>query len=310
MHRTLTAWDPNADATVSTLAISGTRVYAGGSFANIGGQPRSRIAALDTTSGQATPWNPGASDAVYALLPHGTTLYAGGNFLQIGGHFRPGLAALDTTVNTASATDWSPNPTGAVYTLALSGTLLYAGGLFTSIGGQPRNNIAALDTTVNSNNATAWDRNASSQFGGSVDALARAWDDRVRWRCIQFDRRPAAHEYRRAECHQRPGHALNPGADNTVYSLATRGTTVYASGGFSTIGGQPRDGLAALDGASGQVTPWNPGALGTVFSLALGASAVDIGGDFTSVDGLPQAGVAAIDTEPKHVTYLPLLRRQ
>jgi hypothetical protein len=105
-----------------------------------------------------------------------------------------------------------------------------------------------------------------------------------------------------------PG-ANNPSEDHTVYTLAIRGETVYAGGGFSSIGGQPRNGLAALDAASGQATPWNPSVLGTVFSLALGESAVYIGGDFSSVDGLPQASVAAIDISPKRPIYLPLLRR-
>jgi hypothetical protein len=94
-----------------------------------------------------------------------------------------------------------------------------------------------------------------------------------------------------------------------VYSVAVAGNTLYLGGDFSTIGGQPRDGLAALDAASGQATTWNPGALGTIFSLALGESAVYIGGDFSSVDGLPQASVAAIDTT-RHLVYLSLLLRQ
>src|SRR5450759_1315613 len=58
-------WDPNADGTVYSLALSGATVYAGGSFINIGGLPRNRIAAIDA-SGAATTWNPNAGDIVRA----------------------------------------------------------------------------------------------------------------------------------------------------------------------------------------------------------------------------------------------------
>ena len=105
-----------------------------------------------------------------------------------------------------------------------------------------------------------------------------------------------------------PG-ANTPNTDHTVYSLAVRGTTVYAGGGFSSIGGQPRNGIAALDAASGEATPWDPSALGTVFSLALDDHAIYLGGDFSSIGGLPQASVAAIDITERRLVYLPLLLR-
>ncbi len=46
---TVSAWNPNADDRVCSLAVSGNTVYAGGRFTNIGWQPRSKIAALDAT---------------------------------------------------------------------------------------------------------------------------------------------------------------------------------------------------------------------------------------------------------------------
>ena len=266
------------------------------------------------TKARKSAENPSADDAVYTLLPYGTTLYAGGNFGQIGGKFRPGLAALDTTVNTNSATAWAPNTSGWVFTLALSNTLLYAGGSFTAIGGQPRNHIAALDTTVDSDNATAWNPNASGQFGATVHTLAVSGTTVYaggQFEMIGGEPRASIAALDTTSGQATPWNpgANNPSEDHTVNTLATRGTTVYAGGGFSTIGGQPRLGIAALDADSGQATAWNPGALGSVSSLALGESTVYIGGDFSSVDGLPQASVAAIDISPKRLVYLPLLRR-
>ena len=98
----VTPWDPNAGvagdpagATVYSLLVSGTTVYAGGTFTTIGAQEtqptRKNIAALDD-SGNATPWNPNANNTVKALVLSGTTVYAGGDFTSIG--TTPGIGSL------------------------------------------------------------------------------------------------------------------------------------------------------------------------------------------------------------------------
>jgi hypothetical protein len=130
----------------------------GGNFANIGGQARLFLAALDTSTGSATSWNPNANGDVYAFAVSGSTLYVGGFFNSIGGQTRNNIAALD--MSTGNATSWNPNASSDVYAMALSGSTVYAGGLFTSIGGQTRNKIAALD--IATGNATSWNPNADN----------------------------------------------------------------------------------------------------------------------------------------------------
>ena len=62
------------------MAGNGT-IYAGGSFAAIGGAPRSNLAALDPTTGVPTTWNPAPDDTVNALaLGSDGAVYAGGSF--------------------------------------------------------------------------------------------------------------------------------------------------------------------------------------------------------------------------------------
>ena len=63
-----------------------------------------------------------------------------------------------------------------------------------------------------------------------------------------------------------PNFAPNPNRE--VHALAVSGSTVYVGGAFSSfngevsnsIGGQPRDGIAALDAATGNATSWDPSA--------------------------------------------------
>src|SRR5205807_1342960 len=76
----------------------------------------------------------------------------------------------------------------------------------------------------------------------------------------------------------------------TVYSLALSGGTLYAGGYFTAIGGQPRDGVAALSAdptGAASATGWDPapetgdpGSSATVYALALSGSTVYVGGAF------------------------------
>src|SRR5437763_672347 len=157
---TTTQDNGNSGDGVRALAVSGTTVYAGGDFIDIGGQPRSGIAALDATTAAATAWNPHVGliyggvggNGVRAMAVSGTKVYAGGDFTSIGGQARNGIAALDAT--TGTATSWDPNVQDlgvigdGVRAVVVSGTTVYAGGEFIGIGGQQRNDVAALDSTT------------------------------------------------------------------------------------------------------------------------------------------------------------------
>jgi len=296
-----TAWNPNAGGTVEVLAVSGSIVYAGGGFTSIGGQTRNYIAALDAATGNATAWNPNADGSVSALAVSGTTVYAGGDFTIIGGQTRNRIAALDAA--TGNATAWNPNPDvrpwAGIYALAVSGTTVYAGGFFTSIGGQTRSFIAALDAATG--NATAWNPNA----GFVVQALAVSgttvyaggWFTTIGGQSRNFI----------AALDAVTGNATawnpDPGGDYPyVFALAVSGSTVYAGGGFTSIGGQSRNMIAALDAATGSATAWNPDASGGVSALAVFGTTVYAGGQFTSIGGRTRNYIAALDAATGQAT--------
>jgi hypothetical protein len=90
-----------------------------------------------------------------------------------------------------------------------------------------------------------------------------------------------------------------------VYSLAVSGSTVYAGGEFSTIGGQERYCIAAIDASTGSPTSWNPDVDGTVYSLAVSSSTVYAGGDFTDIGGQARNYIAAIDASGNATSWNP-----
>jgi RHS repeat-associated protein len=285
-----TSWNPDPDARVNAIQVSGTTVYVGGDFTTIGGASRSRIAAIDAT-GAATSWNPGANLSVLSLAVSGTTVYVGGWFTTIGGQTRNRIAAIDAT---GAATSWNPDSNSAVYALAVSGTTVYAGGQFTSIGGQTRNRIAAIDAT---GAATSWNPNAS---GSRVNAVAvsgttvYAGGDFTTIGGASRNRIAALDSFGNAT-------GWNPNASSEVSSLAVSGSTVYAGGQFYSIGGHARKQIAAID-SSGSATSWNPGSGGNVLTLAVSGSTVAAGGHFYSMGVASRSNIAELDLTNGQVT--------
>lgn len=157
-------WDPGATTSargpgsVRALLLVGDVLYAGGEFANFGGQPRASIAAVQTTADRVLDWNPGANDDVLCLGWSGGNVFVGGAFTRIGGQTRNRIAALDDLTGTASV--WNPDAVGrtaSVNCMGTHGERLYAGGSYTGLGGEFRNQLASLNIT--GAKATDWNPN-------------------------------------------------------------------------------------------------------------------------------------------------------
>jgi hypothetical protein len=300
-----TAWNPGADGTVRAFAVSGSTVYVGGAFTSIGGQSRTGIAALNAGTGLATAWNPDANDGygnyacVYALVVSGSTVYVGGQFTSIGGVDRNGIAALDAT---GAAMPWNPDAIwgdwhGSINALALSGSTLYVGGDFDHIGGQPRSNIAALD--VGTGLATAWDPEPSSAGYATVYALAVSGS--TIYAGGDFTSIGGQSRNRIAALNVDTGLATawdpnpNGGSGGSVRTLAVSGSTVYAGDWFTSIGGQARNNIAALDAGSGLATGWDPNPDRAVDAITVSGSTVYVVGYFLSIGGQSRSEIAALD---------------
>ena len=299
----LKGWNPNAtrslgDAGVDSLAAAGSTVYAGGLFDRVGGKARNNIAALDATTGAAKSWNPNAGATVRALRVSGPIVYAGGNFDSIGGKARNNIAALSRA--TGGATSWNPNANNDVDALAVSGQTVYAGGFFEDIGGKARGCIAAL--TATSGVATSWNPAAGcydSPHSPFVSVLRVSGPTVYAGGDFNSIGGKARSSIAALDATTGAATSWNPdavGGDEdfaSVRALLVSGSTVYAGGGFYQIGGQARNGLAALDAATGAATSWNPDANGRVGVLAFGSDgSLWAGGGFKGFGAVPQSGIA------------------
>jgi hypothetical protein len=318
----LTSWAPEAtgiNPQIKGLAVSGSEVYLAGSFDHVDGQARSAFAAVDT-AGALTSWNPESSGCAgsssgLAVVATGTVVYVGGCFTQIGGQSRDGLAALDPS--TGTATGWNPElgpgPGGAVSAITVSGADVYVTGGFTQIGGQARNGVAALDATTAQ--ATSWNpnlnANESNPIEGATEVATVATSGSQVFVGGSFSSAGGVIRKDLAAIDATTGEATawNPGVvpvfklvNEPIRAISVAGGVVYVGGSFSSVGGQPRANLAALDPTTGNATSWNPGASNpssensVVAALLATPQAVYVGGSFTTLGGASRSNLGAVGT--------------
>ena len=272
------SFDPNADATVFSIAVQADgKILAGGFFSSIGGALRNRIARLDATTGLADSFNPSANNAVYAIAvqPDGKIL-AGGDFTAVAPErgavvTRNHIARLETdgrldqTLNSNIV-----GPPGSGYVLATAvqpdGKILI-GGSFTTVLGVARNNIARLNTDGTLD--TAFDPNADTDVlsiavqadgkilaGGNFTSIG----GQVRNRIARLDATTGLAD------------SFNPNA--SAYCRCNRGAGGRQDFGGrrfqrSNIGGQTRNHIARLDATTGLADSFNPNANNIVFAIAV-----------------------------------------
>ena len=288
------AW-PKIDGSIETAIPDGEGgLYIAGQFHRVGGLRREQLAHVDA-DGNVTSFSPSVVGTVRSLLLSGNTLYVGGGFGSINGTTRNKLAAID--VVSGELLPWNPDVSGIeVHDMALSGSLtLIAGGQFVSVGGSPRANLAAIDR--NTGVASAWNPGTDGPVraleptpgtstlyvGGSFSTLAGSPRDDLGTVSLATG---AAGTFV----------ASIAGAGSTVYDLALVSRTLYVAGDFTSVGGQSRSHLAAVDTIGSTPTAWAPNPSARVNSIAASGSRVVAGGVFTSVGGgTPRNRLAAFD---------------
>jgi hypothetical protein len=297
----LLPWNPGASAAVYALAGTGNTVYIGGTFAKLGASTRSRIGAVDATTGAVlSGFKPKMDAAVNSIAVGGGVVYAGGAFTTANGIARASLAAFDASTGALSTT-WAPaaggnsstTPTVTSVRLAPAGGLVYVGGGFTTIDGASQNHIAALQV---SNGAPS--PSFTHHLGYGVVDLA------VDSTGVFIAGAGGGGNF--ANLNPTTGAvAWQGGTNGNVQAIAVLDGEVYIGGHYTNYcgpqGGQhtcttaiARQKLLAVDESTGALTSWNPHANSTlgVFALAGSGTRLGVGGDFTKIAGIDQQSYA------------------
>ncbi len=311
---------PGDTVSVERLAIVGSRLFLRGApIRGVDGQERFRLAAVDTSSGAVDPWAPMLFATMLPevdLVPNGERLYVGRLLSETVEH-RQYLAAVDTFTGEVLPFDPASTPGAApvppVTSLALNADYLLIGtaegqirrasldtgrtdawGVLTSAAGHAHGAIAALaatDTVVYAGGffdaavTSSVPQSAGRGHGLAVEiatATLTDWDPLV--------------------VSTSPDPASSPAP---IAALSIEGEAVLIGGRFSSVGGQPRNGLAVVDMVAG-------GPLLPEVTLAAGDAVSDLArGDgetyFVGTGSSPLIGTARVDQATVTTWTVPTL---
>ena len=136
---------------VTQLAEVGNKVFAAGSFSQVGGQTRTFVAAFDRVTGALDPtFNPTILGEVYAVTPGPTsnTVYVAGILRNVNGVPLSKVALLDATTGAPVSGFKPPAINAVVQDLKYRAGNLYLAGDFTQVGTTPRGGLASLNPTT------------------------------------------------------------------------------------------------------------------------------------------------------------------
>jgi hypothetical protein len=293
-------WDrrffsPGTSGRVQAIATSGSDVYVGGEFIQVGGFNSlgtrdggltvNRIAKWDSQSQTWSALGVGMNNDVFAIAVMGPTVFVGGAFTQVDGQDIGYIAMWD-------GKSWSALGSGVdnnVQALAVSGSRVYVGGIFTSAGGLPGNHIAVWNTLTQS-----WST-LGAGVNGTVHAIAVSGNDIYVGGSFSQAGGGSAHNI--ARWGGGGWGPLGSGVNNRVNAIAVRENIVYAGGEFTQAGGASANYIARWDGniwsEVGGGTTGNP--FGWVLSIAASDSGVYASGIFTHAGGTAVSGIARWD---------------
>ncbi|HEY3844530.1 MAG TPA: IPT/TIG domain-containing protein [Acidimicrobiales bacterium] len=281
-------WNPGVNGPVGALAAAGGVVYVGGLFTSAAQATRSNLAAITTGGAVVSGFNPAPNGVVNALTAANSTVYVGGAFSSIGGASRNGLAAIDPMSGTAIAT-WTPSlPSGAsVSAIAANSSDVYVGGSFIT-----GSNVDAVEFNSMSAATTSWNPGIAS--GAGVNAIVLSAANSVSPAVYVGGTFASPEGNNLIAVDQIVGAAMagwsaTAGGPVNALAVSSDGSTLFAGGSFTSIGGAARSNLAGIFTATGGATTLNPAPNGAVNAESLtttgGVDTLAIGGAMQLIAG-------------------------
>lgn len=302
----------------SSLAYDSGKIYAAGGFTKVNGVDRNYLAVFDESGTLlASPVSMPDNEVVSLHYADGF-LYIGGRFKNVGATAAHGLARYRTSDLTLDA--WNPNPTylstlGSIDGIVSDGAgTLYVRGDFTVIGGKSLQGIAAI-TTTGAGTVKDWDVMPSGGNSAPAETIAVGSGGVFVGGTFQSLGAPVIRGL--AVLNSATGDAAP--FDSKVAGGAVRAITVsqdkqtlYLAGDFSSVRGEVRYGLAALNTADNSLKSWAPvtdrGTFDEVWFVQEYGGIVYVNGYFTKPLGLnlqTRDDFAAIDQSGNVIGWTP-----
>lgn len=248
---TITNWDPQPDDTVRALELNHTmdRVFMGGSFQDVRGDTRNRLAAVDSNNGATYATGDPDFDGTVRTLSYfdnNTALIVGGSFRNAnGGATMERYAFFNDPTDFTTATSGSTfnSTVYATYVDPSEGDNHFVGGTFTEVNGSAQEYVAWLPNGSNVHTSSPvadgtvytidWAKSEDRLvFGGRFSSFDGDTRDRVA--IMDFEGSSISN-------------ATSPEADNIVRSVSQTADTIVIAGDFLTVDSERSPGLIALN---------------------------------------------------------------
>jgi hypothetical protein len=271
------------------MVAHGGRIYLGGTFQAIDGQPRCGVASVDLVTGGLTPWEPGGPCGLVGAKDFafdGASVFVAFEFAGVGLD-RNGACEADTL--TGAIGPWNPHVLGTVNRLALSGGSVALLGPLLLMEPRERAGLAAID--VDSGALLDW----APTCDRGVISMAAA--DTVVYLGGAFTQVNGVPRQGIAAVSAATGALLPwdpfpvPSPDtHTTWVLAVNRNLLYAGMQSGT-----QQLLLALDRGPAANTVWVQDPNKAVLALMATDSVLYVGGGFDSIGGLTRSAIAALD---------------
>lgn len=285
---------------VSSLDLHDGKLYLGGLFVSVGGQPRSRVAAVDPASGAVSNWNPSIPGntgyhAVTRIAATDSTVYVAGAFRQVGGQERVGVAAV--SASTGGLLPWNPqigrtdvgewnDITGPVATVTPSGDRILVGGAFSGAGLPTSTRRAIVRLRADGSIDPSW---TPAEGPKSIARVAVGPDTVYAYDDTTYPGTIRAYDRSTGATTTAPAGEIPP----SVGDMLVVGDRLVVAASY-TSGRR----IGAYDTATGALNAWNPtiaGSLAAVSRLEATGDTLYTTGSFDTVGGQARKGFAAFD---------------
>jgi trimeric autotransporter adhesin len=290
---------------VREMTLDGNTLYIYGGFGEISGVNRFGLAALNTSNATPTEWSPTFfGNRIATLAVSDSKIFIGGEAQGVNW----GIYDSHILIDESTGTFWPHSldvGSGEIETMVVQDNTLFIGGRFTTVNAVNRKNIAAID--LSTGNVLPWNPGAEGFISTFDNTRVSAMDINGNTLYISGIFRTVAGQTRlglaAVDATSGALSAWNPGiGDGTsmgeyAVSMDIHDNALYLAGTFTTLAGQNRPFLGAVDLNSGDLLSWDPEVISEISKIRIAGNSAYVLGDFE--DGIAGAirehGIAAID---------------
>ncbi len=294
-----TDWYPTVDDDVTSLQIEEQTVYISGSFiSTINGEPRDFTGAVDLLSGDTLAWDPRLAEKDITGGSLSFTVTDSSVFISgsLRAEPREDVAFIETDRITGELKSSYPAGGSIVNQVLVEGDLLILSGALKVYEGVQRVGLAAID--LNTGLPTDWDPGINE----------RIWQMEVYGSTMFVNTLPEpgfSNERSFWAIDIPTGNVIpdmNLDIDDSSISIKVIDDSLFVSGIFSTVNGQPRTNFAEFDLTDFTLTDYNPQPDRDISSYVEENGIVCIAGAFTEIDSKTRTGLAAFDKNTRELT--------